>query len=335
MQGKELSYNNLNDADAAYELVAEFDPKLAPAVAIIKHANPCGVAVGATLQEAYAKALRCDPESAFGGVIALNRSLDADAARDIVEIFTEIIIAPDASDAAKAIVAAKKNLRLLLAGGLPDSKAPGLAFRSLSGGFLVQARDNAVFANAELKVVTKRKPTKEEMADLIFAFTVAKHVKSNTIVFAKDGATVGIGAGQMSRLDAARMATWKGEQAAKTAGLDKRLTQGLGGRIGCVLPLRRRARGAHRSRRHGSNPARRFGARRRGNRRGRCGGPRHGIHRHAPLPALVLRLHALQKRQAGEQKDEARRDAEALTAGRRGDRADEKRRGKGGGLAGE
>ena len=225
VQGKELSYNNLNDADAAYELVAEFDPKLAPAVAIIKHANPCGVAVGATLQEAYAKALRCDPESAFGGVIALNRSLDSDAARDIVEIFTEIIIAPDASDAAKAIVAAKKNLRLLLAGGLPDSKAPGLAFRSLSGGFLVQARDNAVFANAELKVVTKRKPTKEEMADLIFAFTVAKHVKSNTIVFAKDGATVGIGAGQVSRLDAARMATWKGEQAATTAGLDKRLTQ--------------------------------------------------------------------------------------------------------------
>ena len=139
VQGKELSYNNLNDADAAYELVAEFDPKTTAAVAIIKHANPCGVAIGATLKEAYEKALACDPESAFGGVIALNRSLDADAARAIVEIFTEVIIAPDASDEAKAIIAGKKNLRLLLAGGLPDPKAPGVTFRSLSGGFLVQA----------------------------------------------------------------------------------------------------------------------------------------------------------------------------------------------------
>jgi phosphoribosylaminoimidazolecarboxamide formyltransferase/IMP cyclohydrolase len=226
VQGKELSYNNLNDADAAYEVVAEFDPKLASAVAFIKHANPCGVAVGATLKEAYAKALRCDPESAFGGVIALNRSLDAEAARDIVEIFTEIIIAPDASDAAKAVIAEKKNLRLLLTGGLPDASAPGLAFRSLSGGFLVQARDNTVAADADLRVVTKRKPTQAELADLIFAFTVAKHVKSNTIVFAKDGATVGIGAGQMSRVDAARMAAWKGEQAAKAAGLEMPLTRG-------------------------------------------------------------------------------------------------------------
>jgi phosphoribosylaminoimidazolecarboxamide formyltransferase/IMP cyclohydrolase len=225
VQGKELSYNNLNDADAAYELVAEFDPKIAPAVAIVKHANPCGVAVGATLKEAYTKALRCDPESAFGGVIALNRSLEADAARDIVEIFTEIIIAPDASDAAKAIVAAKKNLRLLLAGGLPDPSASSLVFRSLAGGFLVQARDNAVVTDADLRVVTKRKPTQTELADLIFAFTVAKHVKSNTIVFAKDGATVGIGAGQMSRVDAARMGAWKAAQAAKIAGLEARLTQ--------------------------------------------------------------------------------------------------------------
>src|SRR6476659_4036916 len=206
VQGKELSYNNLNDADAAYELVAEFDPGASAAVAIIKHANPCGVAVAATLKEAYAKALACDPESAFGGVIALNRSLDADAAREIVEIFTEVIIAPDASDEARSIVAGKNNLRLLLAGGLPDPKAPGLTFRSLSGGFLVQARDNGVVADAELKVVTKRKPTRQEMADLIFAFTVAKHVKSNAIVYARDGATVGIGAGQMSRVDSARMA---------------------------------------------------------------------------------------------------------------------------------
>jgi phosphoribosylaminoimidazolecarboxamide formyltransferase / IMP cyclohydrolase len=225
VQGKELSYNNLNDADAAYELVAEFDPKATAAVAIIKHVNPCGVAIAATLREAYAKALACDPESAFGGVIALNRSLDADAAREIVEIFTEVIIAPDASDEAKSIVAGKKNLRLLLAGGLPDPKAPGLTFRSLAGGFLVQARDDGV-AEADLKIVTKRKPTAAELADLIFAFTVAKHVKSNAIVYAKDGATVGIGAGQMSRIDSARMAAWKGEHAAKAAGLKTRLTEG-------------------------------------------------------------------------------------------------------------
>ena len=225
VQGKELSYNNLNDADAAYELVAEFDPGATAAVAIIKHANPCGVAVAATLKEAYAKALACDPESAFGGVIALNRSLDADAAREIVEIFTEVIIAPDASDEAKSIVAGKKNLRLLLAGGLPDPKAPGLTFRSLSGGFLVQARDNGV-AEADLKIVTKRTPTAAELADMMFAFTVAKHVKSNAIVYAKDGATVGIGAGQMSRVDSARMAAWKGEQGAKAAGLKTRLTEG-------------------------------------------------------------------------------------------------------------
>ncbi|HXE03189.1 MAG TPA: bifunctional phosphoribosylaminoimidazolecarboxamide formyltransferase/IMP cyclohydrolase [Methyloceanibacter sp.] len=225
VQGKELSYNNLNDADAAYELVAEFDPQATAAVAIIKHANPCGVAVAATLKEAYAKALACDPESAFGGVIALNRSLDADAAREIVEIFTEVIIAPDASDEARSIVAGKKNLRLLLAGGSPDPKAPGLTFRSLSGGFLVQARDNGV-ADADLKIVTKRTPTAAELADMMFAFTVAKHVKSNAIVYAKDGATLGIGAGQMSRVDSARMAAWKGEQAAKAAGLETSLTEG-------------------------------------------------------------------------------------------------------------
>src|SRR5512147_956016 len=225
VQGKELSYNNLNDADAAYELVAEFDPGVSAAVAIIKHANPCGAAIAATLKEAYAKALACDPESAFGSVIALNRSLDADAAREIVEIFTEVIIAPDASEESKAIIAGKKNLRLLLSGGLPDPKAPGLTFRSLSGGFLVQARDNGV-AEADLKIVTKRTPTASELTDLIFAFTVAKHVKSNAIVYAKDGATVGIGAGQMSRIDAARMAAWKAEDAARGRGLATSPTQG-------------------------------------------------------------------------------------------------------------
>jgi phosphoribosylaminoimidazolecarboxamide formyltransferase / IMP cyclohydrolase len=226
IQGKALSYNNLNDTDAAYELVAEFDPAASAAVAIIKHANPCGVATAKTLREAYAKALASDAVSAFGGIVALNRALDEDAAREIVKIFTEIIIAPDASDAAKAIMAEKKNVRLLLAGGLPDPKAEGLSFRSLAGGFLVQSRDNGVIGEGEVKTVTKRKPTKKELADLIFAFTVAKHVKSNAIVYARDGATVGIGAGQMSRVDAARMAAWKAEEAAAAQGFGQSLTRG-------------------------------------------------------------------------------------------------------------
>jgi phosphoribosylaminoimidazolecarboxamide formyltransferase/IMP cyclohydrolase len=182
--------------------------------------------LGRTLREAYAKALACDPDSAFGGVIALNRTLDADAAQAIVEIFTEVIIAPDATEEAKAVVAAKKNLRLLLAGGLPDPRAPGPSFRSLAGGFLVQGRDNTVVDEAALKIVTRREPTAAEMADLLFAFTVAKHVKSNAIVYAKDGVTTGIGAGQMARVDAARMASWKGEQAAKAARLKTSLVKG-------------------------------------------------------------------------------------------------------------
>jgi len=226
VQGKALSYNNLNDTDAAYELVAEFDPKQSAAVAIIKHANPCGVAVGHTLAEAYEKALACDSVSAFGGIVALNRDLDADAATEIVKIFTEVIIAPEASDEAKEIIAAKKNLRLLLAGGLPDPREPGITFRSLAGGFLVQGRDNGMVEAADLQVVTKRKPTDREFADLIFAFTVAKHVKSNTIVYAKDGATVGIGAGQMSRVDSARIAARKAQDAAEALGLAEPLTIG-------------------------------------------------------------------------------------------------------------
>ena len=226
VQGKELSYNNLNDTDAAYELVAEFAPEKMAGVAIIKHANPCGVAVGKTLAEAYAGAFACDPLSAYGGIVALNRALDEEAAREIVKIFTEVIIAPEASDAAKAIVAEKPNLRLLLAGGLPDPKAPGLSFRSVSGGILVQTRDNDVAEAADLNVVTKRKPTASELTDLVFAFTVAKHVKSNAIVYAKKGATVGIGAGQMSRVDSARMAAWKGETAAEEAGAKEALTEG-------------------------------------------------------------------------------------------------------------
>jgi phosphoribosylaminoimidazolecarboxamide formyltransferase/IMP cyclohydrolase len=219
LQGKQLSYNNVNDTDAAYELVAEFDPARAAAVAIIKHANPCGVAEGASLREAYERALACDPVSAFGGIVALNRRLDAEAAREIVKILTEVIIAPDADEEAVAIVAGKKNLRLLLAGALPDPRAPGLTARSVAGGFLVQSRDNLVVDEMSLKTVTKRAPSLRELADLRFAYRVAKHVKSNAIVYAKDGATVGIGAGQMSRVDSSRIAARKAADAAEAAGL--------------------------------------------------------------------------------------------------------------------
>jgi phosphoribosylaminoimidazolecarboxamide formyltransferase/IMP cyclohydrolase len=225
-QGKQLSYNNINDTDAAYECVAEFDPKRTAACAIIKHANPCGVAEGATLLDAYKKALACDPVSAFGGIVAVNRTLDAEAARAIVEIFTEVIIAPDASEEAIKIVGAKKNLRLLIAGGLPDPRALGLLVKSTAGGLLVSSRDNAVVDDMELKPVTKRAPTNSELRDLAFAFRVAKHVKSNTIVYAKDSATVGIGAGQMSRIDSARIAARKAQDAAEAAGLKEPATKG-------------------------------------------------------------------------------------------------------------
>jgi phosphoribosylaminoimidazolecarboxamide formyltransferase/IMP cyclohydrolase len=226
VQGKELSYNNLNDTDAAFELIAEFDPSRSAAIAIIKHANPCGVATGSSLSEAWSKALKCDPVSAFGGIVALNRPLDGASASEIAKIFTEVVIAPDATEEAKAVMASKKNLRLLLTGGLPDPAAPGLAMRMLAGGFLVQSRDNGQVDNLDLQIVSKRKPTPQELADLKFAFKVAKHVKSNAIVYAKDGATVGIGAGQMSRVDSARIAAWKGEEAARAAGEAKWLTEG-------------------------------------------------------------------------------------------------------------
>ncbi len=226
VQGKELSYNNINDTDAAYECVAEFDAKRTAACVIVKHANPCGVAEGASLVEAYKKALACDSTSAFGGIVAFNRPLDAEAARAVTEIFTEVIIAPDASEEAIAIVAGKKNLRLLLAGGPADPRAKGLTVKSVAGGLLVQSRDNAVADDMELKVVTKRAPSAIELNDLRFAFRVAKHVKSNTIVYAKDLATVGIGAGQMSRVDSARIAARKAEDAAKELKLDVPMTKG-------------------------------------------------------------------------------------------------------------
>jgi phosphoribosylaminoimidazolecarboxamide formyltransferase/IMP cyclohydrolase len=226
VQGKQLSYNNINDTDAAYECIAEFDPQRSPACVIVKHANPCGVAEGARLIEANRKALACDSTSAFGGIVALNGTLDAQAAKAITEIFTEVIIAPDATEEAIAIVGAKKNLRLLLAGGLPDPRAAGLTVKSVAGGLLVQSRDNAVVDEMELKVATKRAPTEAELADLRFAFRVAKHVKSNTIIYAKDRATVGIGAGQMSRVDSARIAARKAEDAAKELKLTAPLTKG-------------------------------------------------------------------------------------------------------------
>lgn len=226
LQGKQLSFNNINDTDAAFELVAEFDPTRTAAVAIIKHANPCGVAEGASLRAAYDLALRCDPVSAFGGIIALNRTLDAEAAREIVKTFTEVIIAPEASVEAREIVAEKKNLRLLITGGLPDPREKALTVRSVAGGLLYQNRDFGVVDDLDLKVVTRRAPSGQEMADMKFAFRVAKHVKSNAIVYARDGATVGIGAGQMSRVDSSRIAARKAMDAAESAGLAESLAIG-------------------------------------------------------------------------------------------------------------
>lgn len=223
-QGKELSYNNINDTDAAFELVAEFTE--GPAVAIIKHANPCGVARAGTLEEAYRRAFDCDRTSAFGGIVALNGRLDAATARAITEIFTEVVIAPEADDEAREIFAAKKNLRLLTTGGLPDARAGGLTFRQVAGGFLVQTRDNGHVTQADLRVVTQRQPSEAELADLMFAWTVAKHVKSNAIVYARDRATVGIGAGQMSRVDSTRIGRRKSEDMAEALGLAAPLTEG-------------------------------------------------------------------------------------------------------------
>ncbi|MDX2263370.1 MAG: bifunctional phosphoribosylaminoimidazolecarboxamide formyltransferase/IMP cyclohydrolase [Hyphomicrobiales bacterium] len=236
VQGKALSYNNINDTDAAYELASEFAPACAAAAVIVKHANPCGVALAPTLAEAYRRALACDPVSAFGGVIALNRRLDAPTAAEIVKLFTEVVIAPDADEDAVAIMAGKKNLRLLLAGGLP-ARGGGLHVRSVAGGFLAQTRDDARLDAANLRIVTKRAPTERELADMLFAFTVCKFVKSNAIVFAKDGATVGVGAGQMSRVDAARIAVWKAQEAARLAGSAEPLTHGSAAASDAFFPF--------------------------------------------------------------------------------------------------
>jgi phosphoribosylaminoimidazolecarboxamide formyltransferase/IMP cyclohydrolase len=218
-QGKELSYNNINDTNAAFECVAEFAPTDGPACVIVKHANPCGVALGATPVEAFGRALDCDRTSAFGGIVALNVPLDGPTAEAISAIFTEVVIAPDADEAAKAVFAAKKNLRLLTTDGLPDPAAPGTVFMPVAGGFLVQSRDNGRISAADLKVVTRRAPAPAEIADLLFAWRVAKHVKSNAIVYAKGGATVGVGAGQMSRVDSTRIAARKAQDMAEVLGL--------------------------------------------------------------------------------------------------------------------
>jgi phosphoribosylaminoimidazolecarboxamide formyltransferase/IMP cyclohydrolase len=226
LQGRELGYNNINDTDAAFELAAEFDPAKTAAVAIIKHANPCGVAIAPDLKTAYERALQCDPVSAFGGIVAVNRRLDAAAAAEVVKIVTDVVIAPEADEEAVALFARRRNLRLLVAGALPDPLAPGEVFRSVSGGFLVQARDASRLTPADLKVVTKRAPTETEVRDMLFAFTIAKHVKSNAIVFAKEGQTAGIGSGQVNRRDSVRIAALRAAEAAEMAGLPQSLAKG-------------------------------------------------------------------------------------------------------------
>ena len=226
IQGKGLSYNNINDTNAAFELVSEFDPSLKSAVAIIKHANPCGVAIGDNLSSTYKKALRCDSVSAFGSIIALNKELDSETAKEISKIFTEVIIAPSINDEAKNILSSKKNLRVLITGGLANPEKSDVMIKSVAGGFLAQTKDNITVDKENLKVVTKRQPSEQELDDLLFAFKVAKHVKSNAIVYAKDGSTVGIGAGQMNRLDSSRIAARKSDDAAKMINLEEPLAVG-------------------------------------------------------------------------------------------------------------
>jgi len=226
LQGKQLSYNNINDTDGAFELIGEFAPHQGPACAIIKHANPCGVATGSSLKEAYLRALACDSTSAFGGIIALNQLLDGETAEEIVKLFTEVIIAPEVSEEARAVIAKKPNLRLLETGGLPDPRSRGITAKTVAGGLLVQTRDNGMIEDIDLRVVTTRAPTDRELEDMKFAYKVAKHVKSNAIVYAKDGQTAGIGAGQMSRIDSARIAAIKAEEAARTMGWSEPMTKG-------------------------------------------------------------------------------------------------------------
>lgn len=225
VQGKELSYNNLNDASAALELVSEFRDG-PPTIVIVKHANPCGVATRDTLVDAWGEALACDTVSAFGGIVATNRALDAATAEAITDIFTEVVVAPDADEEAKAVFARKKNLRLLLTGPLPDPARTGQTLAVIAGGILVQDRDNGMVSRDQLRCVTKRQPSERELRDCLFAWTVAKHVKSNAIVYARDGVTAGIGAGQMNRRDSARIAAIRAKEAAEANGWPEARTIG-------------------------------------------------------------------------------------------------------------
>jgi phosphoribosylaminoimidazolecarboxamide formyltransferase/IMP cyclohydrolase len=237
IQGKALSYNNINDTDAAFELVAELAPEAGPACVIVKHANPCGAARGPSLRAAWRAAYDCDRTSAFGGIVALNGTLDAETAAAITEIFTEVVIAPDVTPEAVEVFAAKRNLRLLVTGGLPDPRAPGLAWRQVAGGMLVQSRDNGHVGVRDLRIVTRRAPTEAEFADLAFAWTVAKHVKSNAIVYARNQSTVGIGAGQMSRVDATRIAARKARDMADALGLHEPPSVGAAVASDAFLPF--------------------------------------------------------------------------------------------------
>ncbi len=284
VQGKELSYNNLNDTDAAFECVAEFE---APTIAIIKHATPCGVASADRLADAWDAAFRCDPVSPYGGIVAANRILDAASAEKIAAIFTEVIIAPDAEEAAKAVLARKKNLRLLLTGGMPDPAAGGLTFRSLASGFLAQTRDLGRVDVVDLKVVTKRAPTEAEMADLLFAFRVCKHVKSNAIVYANAGATVGIGGGQPNRVDFGSHCRLEGRGGGKSGWVAGTSDAGQRRCVRCIFPICGWTGSRCCSRCDRRDPARWVNPRCRGHRRRRCRRHSHGIHRNAALPALV------------------------------------------------
>ncbi len=276
LQGKELSYNNVADSDAAWECVKTFAE---PACVIVKHANPCGVAIASTPLDAYRKAFATDPTSAFGGIIAFNRPVDAATVEAVAAQFLEVLIAPSYTDDALSLIAKKANVRVLEIPPQGEAQPNAFDMKRVGGGFLVQSPDDANVRESELQVVTRRAPTADEMRDLLFAWRVAKFVKSNAIVYGRDGRTLGVGAGQMSRVDSARIAAIK----AASAGLS---LARLGGRVRCVLPVPRRPRRRRRQRRHRGDPAGRQHARRgsdRGRRRARA---RDGVHRHAPFPAL-------------------------------------------------
>lgn len=226
IQGKELSYNNINDADAALELVNEFTESDGAAAVIIKHANPCGVGVANNLVEAYKAALHCDTTSAFGGIVAVNQIIDEESAREITKVFTEVVIAPGITDGGRKVFSSKSNLRLLTVEKSTNLACQSKVIRHVSGGYLVQDKDRKPLSQNSLRVVTKRNPTDSEFQDMLFAWKVAKHVKSNAIVYAKDLCTVGIGAGQMSRVDSCMIAAKKAEDMAKAQGLDELPTQG-------------------------------------------------------------------------------------------------------------